>query len=526
MKNIQKKMKTGIALLAISLVSLNCSDDILNQTNPNSITPASFWQNADDANRGAFGMYTPFTNIWYYTRFEIFTSDYRDDVINGFNTSERTAVGYFSGTADSNATFWVWQAMFQGVARANEVIFNVPNIDMDATLRDNIVGEGHFVRAFNYFNLLNNWRNIPIITLPTSEYDLNEVMQAPPEDVWAQIELDLQTARDLLPNSWSAEFTGRATAGAAAGLLGKTYLYQGKWAEAKAVFSEIMAGTYGSYQLMDDYAANFTEEFENNAESLFEIQLVNDGNGGWGGDGPGRGKGSAYQADLAPRGFTNQNGMRVNQWAYDLFTDEVTVNGELDPRIYTTLFANSDETTEYQGKTLAFKTFTDKTFLEAYPDTDLDKPIPIYANKWMDWEFTGRVESRDGGWHGGGNNLRLLRYSDILLMFAEAEFMLNGSTPAALDAINQVRARVDMPAFTSITMQDIEDERVKELTFERTRYYDLLRWGKVVERIVNNPDLKSESAGTGAYKPGREYIAIPQNDIDRNFPRWTQNEGY
>ncbi len=525
MKNIlqiNKKIKIGVALLSVGLLSLNCSDDILNQTNPNSITPSSFWQNEDDANKGAFGAYTPFTNIWYYTRFEIFTSDYRDDVINGYNTSERTAVGYFSGTPDSNATFWVWQAMFQGVARANEVIFNVPNIDMDPVLRDNIVGEGYFIRAFNYFNLLNSWRNVPIITLPTSEYDLNEVVQAAPAEVWAQIESDLQNARDMLPNSWSAEYKGRATAGAAAGILGKAYLYQGKWAEAKAEFANIMSGTYGTYQLMDDYAANFTEEFENNAESLFEIQLVSDGNGGWGGDGAGRGKGSAYQPDLAPRGFTNQNGMRVNQWAYDLFTDERTVNNELDPRIYTTFFANSDETTDYEGKTLSFKTFGDKTYTEAYPDGGTE----IWGNKWMDWEFSGREQSLDGGWHGAGNNLRILRYSDVLLMFAEAEYNLNGSSQEALDAINQVRARVDMPPFTSITMQDIEDERVKELTFERTRYFDLLRWDRVVERIVNNPDLKSESAGTGAYKPGREYIAIPQNDIDRNAPRWSQNEGY
>ncbi len=82
-----------------------------------------------------------------------------------------------------------------------------------------------------------------------------------------------------------------------------------------------------------------------------------------------------------------------------------------------------------------------------------------------------------------------------------------------------------MPVFTTITMQDIEDERVKELTFERTRYFDLLRWDRVVSRIVNNPELKSESAGTGAYKPGREYIAIPQNEIDGN-PNFKQNPGY
>ena len=202
------------------------------------------------------------------------------------------------------------------------------------------------------------------------------------------------------------------------------------------------------------------------------------------GDAPNRGKGSGYQADLAPAGFTNQNGMRVNQWALDLFLDERTVNGEIDPRTFTTLFWDTDETTTYQGKVLASRTYENKTYAEAYPNGN----TAIYANKWQDWEFNGRSQSLDGGWHGAGNNLRLLRYADILLMFAEAEFMLAGSTQAALDAINQVRRRADMPEFTEITMQDIDDERVKELTFERTRYFDLLRWDRVVSRIVENPD--------------------------------------
>lgn len=521
MKNMKLKISiTALLLLSmVGVVNISCSDDVLNQVNPNSISPDTFWKDESDATKGIIGAYSPLTHIWYYTRFEIFTSDYRDDLVNGFNTSERTAVGSFNGIAGSNGSRWVWQAMYQGVSRANEVIFRVPQIEsIDSTVRDNITGEGYFIRAFNYFNLVQRWLNLPLITLPNSEVDLLNVTQAPSSEVWALIEADLKQAQNLLPDSWPADQTGRATSGAATGMLGRVYLYQGKYAEAKAEFLKVMDG---SYQLMDDYAHNFTEEFENNAESLFEIQLIADGNQGWGGDAPNRGKGSAYQADLAPRGYTNQNGMRINQWALDLFLDEQTINGEIDPRTFVTFFWNTEETTQYRGKTLRSRTFLNTAYTDAYPATDTN----VYGNKWMDWEFTGRSESRDGGWHGAGNNLRILRYADILLMFAEAEFMLNGSTTAALDAINEVRARADMPAFATITMQDIEDERIKELSLERTRYYDLLRWDRVKSRIVDNPEFKNESAGTSAYKPGREYMAIPQNDIDRN-PNLIQNEGY
>jgi len=520
-KNLNRSIKTGFALLAVSLVSLNCSDDILDQPNPNALTPQSFWQTAEDAEKGIIGAYSPFTSILYYSRFEVFLSDYRDDVINGFGTSDRTQAGFFNTNPAGNPIKWVWQSMYQGVTRSNEVLFRVPDIEMDEATKNNILGEAHFIRAFNYFNLLNNWKNIPLITIPFTEIDDPQaIVQANPSEVWALIEADLQAAQSLLPVSWPADQTGRATSGAAQAYLGKAYLYQEKFAEAKVELQKVISS--GNYQLMDNYAHNFTEEFENNAESLFEIQLIADGNSGWGGDAPNRGKGSGFQPDFAPAGFTNQDGMTVNQWALDLFLDERTINDEIDPRTYTTFFWNTTETTTYEGETLESRTYTNKAYTDVYDVAGTD----VYGNKWTDWEFNNFPGALAEGWHGAGNNLRMMRYADVLLMFTEAEFMLSGSTAVALDAINQVRERADMTPFTSITMQDIEDERVKELTFERTRYFDLLRWGKVVEQIVNNPaDVKSRSAGTSAYKPGREYMAIPQNEIDQN-PNIVQNPGY
>lgn len=520
MKKTTITIKMILALSVILITNINCSDDILNQTNPNAVTPDSFWKNAEDARKGIFGAYSPLNSITYYARFEIFLSDYRDDVINGFNTSDRTQVSYFGAVPDGNPVKWVWSDMWKCIARSNEVIFYVPTIEgMDAVERDNILGEAYFIRAFNYFNLINTWLNVPLITLPITEIaNPQDIVQAPPADVWAQIESDLKNAQQLLPPSWPSDKVGRATSGAASGYLGKALLYQKKYGEAKTEFAKVMGGTYG---LMDNYADNFTEEFENNKESLFEIQLIADGNSGWGGDGPGKGKGSGYQPDLAPIAYTNQDGMRVNQWALDLFLDEQTVNGEIDPRTYSTFFWNTNATTDYEGSTLESRTYGNTDYATAFSPTGTG----IYGNKGTDWAFNGLSQSLELGWHGAGNNLRMLRYADVLLMFAEAEFMENGSTTAALDAVNKVRSRADMSEHTSITMQDIEDERIKELTFERTRYFDLLRWGRVKSRIVDNPQFKSESAGTGAYKAGREYAPIPQNEIDQN-PKLDQNLGY
>ncbi|WP_111708802.1 RagB/SusD family nutrient uptake outer membrane protein [Lutibacter citreus] len=512
-------LKTIIAMTGILLLSVNCAEDLLDQPNPNAFTPDLFWLDQSDAEKGIIGAYSAFTHIWYYSRFEIFASDYRDDVTNPYGTSERTALGSFNGVSNSNGTKWVWASMYKGVSRANEVLFNVPNIDMDETAKNNILGEAYFIRAYNYMCLVQSWLNVPLITLPISEIadPIGDITQTPPEEVWVQIISDLKMAGDLLPNAWPDGQKGRITSGGAIGMLGKAYLYTKDYDSAKEAFSTIMDGRFN---LTADYADNFTETKENNSESLFEIQMINDGNQGWGSDAPGSGKGAGFHADLAPRGFTGQDGTRINQWVLDKFLDERTVNGEIDPRTFTTLFFDTDETTTYQGNVLSPRTYTDKTYQEVFPGGDL-----VWANKHLDHAFNGRANSQDGGWHGSGNNLRILRYADVLLMYAEAEFMTNGSTTAALNAINQVRARVDMPPFTSITMQDIEDERVKELSLERTRYFDILRWGKVVEYIVNKPELKSESGGTSSYKAGREYIAIPQNELDTN-PNFVPNPGY
>lgn len=516
--------KTTILTIGITLSTMmGCNESILDQKNPNALTPATFWQTADDATKGILGAYSPFTHIWNYSRFEIFLSDYRDDVVNGYATSERTAIGSFNGIALTNGTFWVWSTNYQAITRANEVIANVGKIKMDETLKNSILGEAYFLRAYNYFQLVNNWQNVPLIIEPIGDIkDPQAITQARPEETWAQIIKDFKEAQNLLPKKWDNANIGRATWGAATGYLGKSYLYKEDYTNAKTEFKKIMDS--GLYSLTADYGDNFTEDKENNSESIFEIQLKTDSNSGWGGDAPGVGKGAAFQPDLAPAGFTGQDGMRINQWALDLFLKEKTVNGEVDPRAFETFFWDTDETTKHAGRTLKSTTYLGKSFKEAYGDKNVGK---IYANKWLDTR-KGYKSSQDLGWHQSGNNLRLMRYADVLLMYAEAEvggWKGNANNAAALAALNQVRTRANMKPLTAITMQAVADERVRELSLERTRYFDLLRWGKVKERIVDIPGIKSESGGVSAYQPGREYIDIPQNEIDGN-KNFKHNAGY
>ena len=512
--NIIKKVSFLTVLLSLVIV-MSCDEGLLDQTNPNAITPDTFWRNEEDATKAIIGAYSPFTDIWYYSRIEIFLSDYRDDIVNGIATSERTDPGRFEGFQGSNMNEWLWRVVWKIISRTNQIFANVPDIEMNQEAKDNILGEAHFLRGLNYFNAINNWLNIPLITEPITNEEAKTVSQAPPDEVWARIISDLQQAQNLLPDSWEGDNLGRATSGAATALLGKVFLYRQQYDLARTELLKVM--NLGMYALVDNYAHNFSSFTENNSESIFEIQFTLDDNRLWGGDNPGRGRTNSFTPDIAPQGFTGQDGMRINEWVLDLFLDERTINDEIDPRAFNTIFWRTDETTTYQGEVLAATIYEGKTYQEVYKDSE---------NRVFGKKYLGLDEGvTTANFQESPNNLRLIRYADVLLMFAEAEFMLNGSTQAALDAINDVRARVDMPAFNSITMQDIEDERVKELALERVRYFDLLRWGKVKEKIVDTPGIKSESGGVGAYQPGREYLDIPVNELDNN-PNLRNNPGY
>ncbi|MFY0625804.1 MAG: RagB/SusD family nutrient uptake outer membrane protein [Reichenbachiella sp.] len=517
-----------LVLVFMTITACN-EDDLLEQANPNALAPSNFWRNADDAKQGLMGAYAAFTDIWYYTRFEIFLSDYRDDLVNGYNLSERTAAGNFNADPASNGAKWVWSAMYKGISRANEVIANLPDIEMDDTVRDNMMGEALFIRAFNYFNLVNYWQNVPLILIPSGQVEnARQVPQADPNDVYAQIIVDLEAAEDLLPSAqWPEADLGRIRRMAATAMLGKTHLYMENWSAAKGKFDEVIASPL--YGLMPDYRDNFREATENNMESLFEVQFKNqdDGNGGWCADCANHGAGAAYHQDLSTGPHSGQDGIRINQWALDLFLDESTINGETDPRAWSTLIWNvaatpttPSTTTTYQGAVLGEEYYVGQTHEEAWGVGD----TRVFPTKHLDFE-QGYTSSSAGGWHRSGNNLRVLRLADVYLMLAEAEFQLGGSSAAALAAINAVRARADMPAHTTITMEDIKDERIKELSFERTRYYDLLRWGQVKERIVDTPGIKSESGGVAAYQAGREYIAIPLDEMN-NSDVFVQNPGW
>jgi hypothetical protein len=476
--------------LLLGAVLAGCAD--LNLTNPNQPSSDTFWTTEANAAAGVNATYNSLLNNGTYGRWLVFATDLRSDV--GRIQSPWTDLSNFTKFSfvdyDFEVNREIWQHHFQGIFRANQVIERVPQITMDATLRDRYVGEAKFIRALLYFNLVNLYGNIPLITgsvLPT-----DRPASVAPAEVYAQIEKDLTEAHAVLPSSYSGNDVGRATKGAAVALLGKALLQQRKWAEAATALNELMTA---GYDLMPNYADNFTDQFENNIESVFEVQfgdrtLLASGV-----------RGLNIARMVGPCGPSYCDG-RPTQYLYQQFQASLTTSGAVDPRLDATIY--------YPGGPPVYNI----PYATRYPGS-----TEIYFKKYGEY-YLGLT---DQDWD-AGINFRVIRFADVLLMRAEA---LNeqGQTGAAKLLVDRVRARVSLPALSSTLdvagMRDaILHERLLEFALEAQRWNDLKRHDMLTPALVAND---AEFSFFTANKS--ELLPIPQTERDLN-PNIIQNPGW
>jgi len=519
---MKNKRKIAIVLIVSCFFILtNCTDE-LEVSNPNSATPESFWQTGGHAEGGLIATYAPLPTIPMFGRILVgIHLIHRSDIANPFPQSNVNDAGALQVRPENPRLIEIYSEWYKMISAANQVINRVPNIEPDAEMDEarkaEILGEAHFLRAFGHFYTVNLWGTSPLILEEVagleSVFTPNSTISATYEAIIA----DLKIAQANLPQDGQPPLgeVGRATWGAATAFLGRAYLYTGDFANAAIEFKKVMDS--GIYELNADYNDNFTEEIKNTPESIFEVQYDGNETGDWGGAGGGNQNGNvwraqAWEADIAPRNYSSQQSMSVNQWVLDLFLSEQTIDNEEDPRAKATLLWN------YPGAMIYQDAFTDG-FLEG----DLNR---VWVRKYLNYRKNTALEP--GSWAGATNNWKLFRYADLLLMYAEAENEVNGASQAAFDALNEVRARVNMPAASGLNQADlrqvIRDERVKELAIEGNRMFDLNRWGIAADRFEQNPEFRSNSQGV--FVRGRdEYLPIPAQDVNSN-PNLVQNPGY
>ncbi|MGO4816897.1 RagB/SusD family nutrient uptake outer membrane protein [Flavobacterium sp. W22_SRS_FP1] len=489
-------MKIKKIFLSISLVTLfvNCSD--LDTELKGQYTTDTFFKTKDQAISAINATYqiasfnSTNNNLW------VFGDVASDDTVKGGNAGDASDIGYvdtFEVIPDNGAIEAFWQHYYEGIARANNIIYNVPSINMDPVLRDRIVGEAKFLRAYFYFHLTNIFGNVPLRVAPVLDVNDLSVPLSSVDDVYAQIVKDLDDASTTLAPAYGPADLGRATKGAALGLLAKVFLFQKKYTEALAIVTQVEGMGYALTPL---YTNNFDLEHKNNSESIFEIQHL-----------PNQ---IVFQGTYLNQYFSPAylNGYFFNAPTAS-FVDEFEKTAGLvsDPRL------------DYSVGRLGNKWVDGQDF-----DPDWS-PATGYLDKKQTNDVVGSTPIGDGP-----KNYVFMRYSEILLIKAEVlNELARGSD--ALIPLNKIRERArnsylydtSLPGFGTVpplllpdvtnsvqsSLRDaIRHERRVELGLEFHRFYDIMRYGKIYsENALKDANFTYEN---------NRYFPLPQSERDTN----------
>jgi len=473
-----EKLKFAITTFIILILFSGCDKEFLEKSPPDALTAVGFYNSAERAQLGVNAIYVSAQAAWSENVMRILDVPSGDLVLSNTTPLEYNSFTYYPALTQIHTS---WSGLYEGVIRANGVIKNVPAINMSDALKNQYVGEAKFLRALNYFTLTNLFGAVPLVTEPLANTDAALVARTPVADINKVIIADLLAAEAGLPVSFSGSNLGRATKGAAQALLGKVYLYNKDYTNAEKYFSLVIASN--TYSLMDNFQEVWHRSFENNKESIFELQYADVG-----GSGTNNKNGTMLPAVNGATGST-----LATKRAYDAFDPG-------DPRREMTIFKSGDV---FAPNVLASLAVFNPT-----------------------WSASGYAVKK-GMWpimyvNGSGINYPIIRFADVLLMYAEAANELN-QIDKARDAVNRVRQRpsVMMPKLTSVdtgTKQTLFDaivkERQVELMFEFQRFMDLQRWGKAATVL----------APLG-YQAKHALFPIPQLELDIN-PKLTQNTNW
>jgi hypothetical protein len=481
--NISLAMLLGISTLT------SCSDK-LNVENPNEQTTANF--GVDELEENVVAAYNHIRMEGSYARV-----GYTIDVTRGDEVWNSSQVWYmpfddYNLPENGDIGWWIWREWYYTINVCN---FGLSKCgDDDTVLSESmkrIKGQFLFLRGLAYYNLAGYFQNPPLIT-DYSTYSTLDGLYAKNssyDEVLDQVEKDLAEAMTLLPSrdaggEWAK---GRATCGAAAGYYARALMQRHKYSEALTVLKDIINKKYGTYKLMANYGDNFREgsQYENNDESLFEIQFLDYGSQGtddeWTTVNTSKNatQGSAVESNFCPGVYGGWADLSASPWLYNLFKAERTTAGKLDPRLYWTIGTYEADWEGFEYGNVGYT--VPMTATDTIMTNNTNGGLPIAKNTNM---RTGLYSSVATGLH-DGINLRMMRYSDVLLRAAECENEVNGPTQQAIDWINQVRERANL-ADLNLTDFDTKDklfeqianvERPKEFGCEFGRGFDLIRWG-------------------------------------------------
>jgi starch-binding outer membrane protein, SusD/RagB family len=443
------------------------------EENPNSfISPTNFYKTKSDAISAVSAAYAPLgVNGFVSRNFVILGEITTDNMYPLANNNDRVQLDNYVQTSQNGILRETYQNFLAGIIRCNVAINRVPKIDMDVALRDRLVAEAKFLRGFYYFQLVQYFGKLPLITTETETLDqVTYPERSEVSAIYAQIIDDLKAAEEVLPVTYTAADYARATKGAAKAFLAKVYLTRKEYQLAADKAKELMQAPF-TYALWDNYVDVFPIKNEAGKEYIFDVSYVGGASGGQGG---------------ALIAFFAQENNPVQGRGFGSFKPTDEMLAAFDP--------------------------TDLRFAVTF---SLGTDGKYYCNKWVDPTSTTANTS--------GNNYPLMRYADVVLMYAEAYNELNAPVDGndAYINVNKIRTRAGLTELSGLTQDELREailnERRLELCFEGHRWFDLIRTDTFL------PVLQGK--GYAAEENDRLF-PIPQFEVDLNPNLNPNNPGY
>jgi hypothetical protein len=482
------------ALLSLSLALGGCEDQLLNLTPDSILTSTNFYTNSKDMNSAVLGIYNRLQSRKQ--------SDYlllespSDNMYMSSNTSVAGAneMDILGITSDNPLAASFWDASYSGIFRSNAVLQNIDKpTDYAAGIKDQYVGEAKFMRALFYFDLVRLFGGVPKVVTQISIADAAQLPRASADEIYTLIIEDLKDAIAKLPAPDKA-VKGRASKGAAAGLLGKVYVYRKDWANAKTYLEQV--NTQYAYKLVPNFASLWQLATEDNEEVLFSIKYIDGTNG----------------QTLSTAFIPNSGAINIVD----------------------------------RGGEVALPSWS---LLKKYNEADKRKAVTI-----TEWWIAPSKPNEPAIWYpyvnkyavkhtfnSSGLDLPVLRYADIVLLYAETLYELN-QKDLALAQLNKIRERAfgntahnytaasiaSKEAFTDVLL----NERQLEFAFENERWFDLVRKEQFMtvmtkEETYFNYSNKTPVVVTKSPRAYHKLLPIPQQQINLSGTGvLLQNEGY
>lgn len=489
--------KIGMLLLVVSMIygQLGCKKFLdrkpLGQAIAGDITQGG----VEDQ---VFGLYAA-TRNWGMTSLPFLTEHAAradDNLISTPGDGDENAIDRFNYSKDFWLSNALWDDHLAFITLASGAIKDVDSLYANDPASLVNKAEASFMRAYAYFDMIRDYGDVPKIDFKVYNAAQANVPRAPVSEIYTLIDADLQFADQYLPAAWDPKYAGRVTKGAANALHAKTYLYRQNWASSLA--SAEMVINSGLYALLPNYADVFTEEKENSSESIFAIQNYENSNGS-----------TNLTNNVAQYQGVRGSGQWDLGWGWNIPNKGLVDTGyeANDPR---------------KGQTILFSGAKDDSLIN---DGKYGATLPnLPTAYWNKKAYTNPARrAATGDRFGYWLDMQIIRYSDVLLMAAEAANELNNTTKAlGYLEIVRARARNNKPVLPEVTSTDqavirraIKQERRAEFAMEFERFYDLVRWGDA-DRVL----------GPLGYDPINALLPIPQPAIDKSNNVLTQNPGY